>query len=318
MADNNVEISVRGKWVKVPALEINGKTVVSTGRWFKVAAIHDEDWLDCELEDPEPYIINLAEQRLKEFKVDIFTFTQRLPNTTPKYSYHMEWDNIAAIRPSSFLDWWENKLSHDTRKNIRRSARRGVVTRVTEFSDEFIKGIVEINNESPTRQGRRFPHYGKEFESVKKDYSSFLPRSEFIAAYLGDQLIGFMKIVYIGKVAAIMQLLLKMSHYDKWPANALIAKAVEHCERKGISYLTYCKYRYGNKRESPLTEFKRRNGFEEIPIPRYYVALTVKGRILMALGLHRALVEILPETPIYVLLSLRQMWWERRIRVKPL
>ena len=309
MEENTATISHKGKWVKVPAALTNGGTVVVTGRWIKVAAIQDEYWAESELEDPESCIRSLEEHRSRGFKADIFTFAQKLPNITPKYPYPIEWDNVAAIRLSSFEEWWQ-RLSQETRRNVRTSAKRGVVTRITEFNEGLIRGIMEINNESPIRQARPFHHYGKDFDAVRKDYLSFLERSEFIGAYLQDELIAFMKIVYMGEVAAIMQILSKTRHYDKRAANALIAKAVEHCAKKKCSYLTYIRYRYGKKRKSPLTEFKRRNGFVEIPIPRFYFPLTAKGKISLALKLHRSLVEILPERLIYVLLDLRRKWYE--------
>jgi len=53
MAGNSTEINVRGKWTKVPALELNGKNLIVTGRWLKVASIHDEDWLEVGVADPE-------------------------------------------------------------------------------------------------------------------------------------------------------------------------------------------------------------------------------------------------------------------------
>jgi hypothetical protein len=31
MAANSIEISVKGKWVRVPALDVNGRTIVVTG-----------------------------------------------------------------------------------------------------------------------------------------------------------------------------------------------------------------------------------------------------------------------------------------------
>ena len=80
-------------------------------------------------------------------------------------------------------------------------------------------------------------------------------------------------------------------HFDKRPANALIAKAVEICEpQRVISHLIYCSYIY-NDPKSSLTEFKRRNGFEKVLLPRYYIPLTPKGRLALNLGLHRGLVQ---------------------------
>src|SRR5438552_1655252 len=83
-------------------------------------------------------------------------------------------------------------------------------------------------------------------------------------------------------------------HHDKRPANALIAKAVEICEAKGVRYLTYGNFHYGNKGIDRLLEFKIRNGFEAILMPRFYVPLTLKGALCMRLRLHRGLLGILP------------------------
>ena len=53
------------------------------------------------------------------------------------------------------------------------------------------------------------------------------------------------------------------SHQDSRPTNALLAKAVELCEAKGVSCLIYGQFNYGNKRDNPLREFKIRCGFTE-------------------------------------------------------
>src|SRR5439155_330007 len=126
----------------------------------------------------------------------------------------------------------------------------------------------------PIRQGVRNVQYGKSFEQTKRDYSSFSERSDFLCAHVGNELIGLLKIVYRGEIASILNLLGKASHYDKRPGNVLMAKAVELCESQGISHLTYGLFNYGNKRESPLREFKIRNGFGEILVPRLLGLLT--------------------------------------------
>jgi hypothetical protein len=114
-------------------------------------------------------------------------------------------------------------------------------------------------------------------------------------------------------VANIVQLLSKIKHYDKRPANALIAKAVQLCEQQGISYLTYCNYIY-NDPKSSLTEFKRRNGFEQALLPRYYIPLTLKGKIALRLGLHQSLAQRIPKPVFSQLLKIRSFWYERRLK----
>ena len=309
MSDNTVEISVKGKWSKVPALDISGKTIIVRGRWIKVAIIHDEEWLESELEDPDFCVERLKQRESHGLRADIFTFSQKLPATLPRYPYPLEWDSIAAIRLTSFNDWWE-QLPQETRKNVRRSAKRGAVVTVKQLDDDLISGIVELNNDSPIRQKVPFAHYGKAFHEVKKDQSSFLDRSDFICAYLGSELIGFLKLVYRGEVASILQLLPKASHYDKRPANALLAKAIELCEVKRISYLTYGMFNYGNKQQNSLREFKARNGFSEILVPRFYIPLTKRGSAYMRVKLHRNLVGILPHSAIILAVSVRAKWYK--------
>jgi hypothetical protein len=307
--DESIEISVKGKWFRVPALNINGKHIVVKGRMLGVAVIEAEEWLETDLEDPALCVKKLKEQDSNRLRADIFTFAQKLPATVPRYGYHMEWDSVAAARTSSFADWWE-KLPQTTRKNVRRSQKRGVVVTVKELDDDLIRGLVELNNESPVRQGRPYPHYGKSFGQVKKDQESFPDRRELIWAHVDNELVGLLKMIYRGDVASILHLLPKASHFDKRPANALIAKAVELCEARGISHLTYGLFNYGNKRESPLREFKSRNGFEEILMPRYYIPLTVKGALAVKLKLHRGLHGLLPPPVINVIVNARARWFD--------
>ena len=54
MSNDSIEISVKGKWTSVPALAVGDKSIVVKGSWVKIASIHDEQWLETELEDPKP------------------------------------------------------------------------------------------------------------------------------------------------------------------------------------------------------------------------------------------------------------------------
>jgi hypothetical protein len=291
--NTSVEISVKGEWCKVPALQIDQATIIIRGRWIRIAAVLDEEWSEAELANPELCIQTLKRHRTGALRADIFTFSQKLPSTIPKYSYPMELDSVAAICLTSFKDWWD-KLPQVTRKNVRRSEKRAVEVKLREFDDDLVRDIVELLRDSPIRQGKRFDHYAKTFEQVKKDQSTFLGRCEFICAYTGNELIGLAKIVYCGGIAAVLQFLPKGSQQDKRPANALIAKMVEVCEAKGISHIVYGLYNYGNKRNSSLLEFKIRNGFEDFAVPRFYIPLTIKGALCLKLKLHRGFVGVLP------------------------
>jgi hypothetical protein len=302
------DLFLGGTWIKVPALDVDGTKVIVSGNWLRTAALDGEDCLDRELNDPEACIRTLKDRTSHALNADVFTFAQMLPATEPRYSYPMQRDSIAAIRLTTFANWWE-ELPQVARKNARRAAKRGVVVTTRELDDELVRGIVEINNETPSRQGRQFTHYGESVDDVKKDFSSFAHRSEFVCAHVGDELIGLIKIVYGDRVAAIMKLQSKISHYDRRPANALLAKAVECCELRGISHITYGKFRYGNQENTSLMEFKARHGFQEILVPRFYVPLTPKGRIAVKLGLHRGVAEIVPQRLLRVARQIRKIWY---------
>ncbi len=304
----SVEVSVRGKWSQVPGFDVNGKTVVVLGNWVKVASVHQEDWLETELGDPAACLRELEKQREAGLRIDVLTFAQKLPSTAPRYRYPLESESVAAIRISSFKEWWES-LPQETRKNVRRSQKRGVEIKLGEFGDELVSEIASVNNERPVRQGRRFPHYGKSLDQVRKDYSSYLDRSDLICAYYGTELIGFLKLVYRGDIASILQLLVKLAHQDKRPANALLSKAVELCSAKGLSHLTYGNFSYGNKGDCSLTEFKTRHGFQEVLVPRYYVPLTGLGTLYTKLGLYRGFLGILPGGVITAGLKARLAWY---------
>jgi|SRR5208282_1717579 hypothetical protein len=308
MTGNSIEVIARGEWVYVPVVEVNGQPLVTHGRWLKIASVHDEEWLVAETSQPELCAATLKNQKRGGVCADIFTFAQKLPNKTPKYEYPMEWESVAAVELTSFKEWWE-KLPQETRKNVRRSQRRGVTVSVKPFDDNLIKGISDVNNDSPIRQRVRNVHYGKSLERVRKDYSSFVDRSDFIVTSVGEETIGFLKLVYRGEVASILSLTTKHSHYDKRPGNALIAKAVELCEAKGVHYLTYGLFNYGNKGDNPLREFKIRNGFQEVVVPRFYLPLNLWGKLCFKLKAHRGLIGILPQNVITAGLSARARWY---------
>ena len=306
--ENTVEIRVRGRWVTEPVVDVNGMKLIATGKWLRTARVRGEEMMENELENPELYLKKLRGGGNRVLKADIFTFTQKIPATHPKHPYCMEWESVAAIRLVSFKEWWEN-LPQETRKNVRRSTKRGVLVRIKDFDDELIRGIREVNDDAPLRQGMPNAYYGKSSEETRKLYGEFVGRSDFICAYFGDELIGFMHLVYRGEVASILNLTTKPSHFDKRPANALVAKAAEVCQSKNVSYMTYGLFNYGNKGDHPLREFKLRNGFHEILVPRFFVPLTRWGKLCMKAKLHRGLVGVLPHSVLTTGVGVRALWY---------
>jgi hypothetical protein len=287
-----VDLQARGKNGYVPATVINGHTVVVTGKWLKCASVKDEDLADAQTFDhPEIYINAL---KMSALKSDFFTFAQKPPDLHPRHPYMVEWDNAAVVPITTYADWLDNRVEHDVKKAVRKASKLGVTVQVVKFDETLVRGITAIYSESPIRQGKAFAHYRKDFATVKREAETHLDKSEFIGAYYMGELIGFIKMAHLGRLTATIHVIAMKKHFDKKPMAALLAKAVETCERRGSSHLIYGSYVY-NDPNSSLTEFKRRNGFEKVLLPRYYVPLTWKGQIALKLRLHRGPSALLPQ-----------------------
>lgn len=293
-------ISVKGKLKLANAKIIYGRKVVVGGKFLKVATISDEI-CDDTIENPELIIDEVRKLGL----ADIFTFDQKLPHTEPRFPYYLENDNLAVLKIDSFEHWWNTQIGNDARRMVRKAQKQGVIAKVVPLSDELVTGIKNIYDETPIRQGKKFWHYNKSFDAVKAENSTFLKNSAFIGAYCNEELIGFDKLFYNGDRAAQIQLVSKMKDRDKAPTNALIAKAVEFCAERGITYLVYGKFSYGKKGPDSLQDFKRRNGFQQLDLPRYYIPLTLKGKFALRCKLHKGLLQLLSPSIINLLLVVR-------------
>lgn len=309
-AIHSVQVRTKGRWVTTPGIEVNGDVLITAGKRLKIAKIRGEEMREKEIEDPEVYLSALRSKKGRILKADIFTFAQKLPDVQAKYPYPSELESVAAISIASFKDWWE-ALPQESRKNVRRSQKRGVEIKLRALDSALVEGIRSVNDDSPMRQGVQNAYYGLSSEDTWKRYGDFNNRCDFICAYAGEEMIGFLHLVYRGDIAAILNLTVKPSQLDKRPANALVARAVELCDSKRISHITYGLYNYGNKRDSSLREFKIRNGFEEILVPRYFVPITAWGKLCMKANLHRGLIGILPPFVISVGLRARTMWYKK-------
>jgi len=294
-------------------MNICGREVKIHGRLCRTAHL-DADGYKF-LEDPEAV---LGELRKSEMRIDLFTFVQKLPETTPKYTYPMEWDNVAVLKVSTFEQWWTKQIRKNTRNKARQAPKKGVVIREVTFDNTLARGIWEIYNECPVRQGRRFPHYGKSLETVREMSATYLDSSIFIGAYVDDKLIGFIKLTVddIGNQAGMMHMISMIRHRDKAPANALVAQAVRSCAERHIPYLVCGRFAYGKKTQSSLSDFKERNAFERVDIPQYFVPLTRWGAIALSMKLHHRLYDRLPEPLAAKLRELRNAWYESRFQLR--
>jgi hypothetical protein len=228
----------------------------------------------------------------------------------------MEWDNLAVLPVTTFDHWWNHQIRSFPRNRARQAGKKGVVLREIPCDEALLSGICGIYNEVPVRQGKSFPHYGMTIEKAREYASTFLDRSIYIGAFLGETMIGFVKLVTDESrtQACLVHILSMLQHKDKAPTNALIAEAVRVCAAREIKYLVYEKFTYGKKRGDSLSHFKEINGFERVDLPRYYIPMTPLGKIGFRLGLHHSLVEYMPEFVTAKLRDFRRMWYGHKVQ----
>lgn len=256
-------------------------------------------------------------EKLAERNIDIFTFIERkwcCTYTDPGKDWLRAEDNIALLESRPYNEWL-NIVGKKTRNMIRKAEKADVETEVTAPSDKLSEGIWKIYNETPIRQGRAFSHFGIDLQTVKATVAYHAKDSIFIGAYLERELVGFVQLIYGDQIAVMAQILSLQRHWDKAVNNALIAKAVEVCEKSGVSWLMYG--RMGN--HPSLDAFKKSNGFSKFNLTRYYVPLTRKGRIAARLGLHKEAKNALPEPlkgaliPLFNWVSRTKEKWKRNL-----
>lgn len=285
-----------------------GRELIESEGFPSILRLRNE-YYEC-LEEPDVAIQQLLRSPVR---ADLFTFTMGLIETgKPDLNLHTEWDQVAVLSLTSYEHWWKKQINDKTRNMVRKAGKAGVEIKVVDFSDELVRGIENLYNESPIRQGRRFRHFGKKFAQIKEEHSSFLDRSEFIGAFFQGQLIGFVKLVHGRGVSNLMNIISLISQRDKAPTNALLAKAVEICCQKGVASL-----HYGTWSRRTMGDFKKHHDFHLVRVPRYYVPLTLKGNIALKLKLHVPLEDRLPEKWVDKLAEIRLKWNMRKFRGAP-
>lgn len=293
-------------------MKLCDKDVTIQGRVVRVARLDGEKYTFPD--DPEEVVRDL---RRCGTRVDVFTFLQKLPETSAAYPYPFEMDNLAVLPVSTFENWWNNQIRSYPRNRARQAGKRGVVMRRVAFGEELLRGICGVYNETPVRQGKRFPHYGMTMERAREYAGTFLDRSIYVGAFVGDVMIGFIKLTTDESrtQACLVHILSMIQHKEKAPTNALIAEGVRTCAELGVPYLVYENFNYGRKVGDSLTHFKEVNGFQRVDLPRYYVPITEIGRIALRFGLHRRLIDRIPEPVAGTFRDLRKAWYDRRYGV---
>ncbi len=309
---NAIGLKETVRWKGVPmtvdAVRVNTQTFLIMGKFIRTAELKDF-WAE-DVDNPSEVIRQLKNGPVK---ADILKFWQRIPETKPKYPYYHEWLDVAAIPITTHKHWFEKQISQSARNKIRKAAKNGVEVQEEQLSDRLIRGITELYNDSPVRRGKRFWHYGKDFETVKKELSEDLNICRFVTAYWEGELIGFIKFFIFDRYARTTLILDKLSRREKSPMNGMISKVIEICADKNMPFLVYSTWRKGDH-----GRFQASNGFVKTPVPEYFVPLTMKGRLALRLNLHRGIKGAIPEKAMIRLLNLRARWYTIRYRANPL
>src|SRR5580704_4030212 len=178
-------------------LRVCEKNIRVAGRLVRIARLDTDKYEFL----TEPALIIEGLRQCGE-RIDLFTFLERLPNplqessaSAPIFDYPFEIDNLAVLPVSTFDHWLMKQITAEARNRTRQAPKKGVVLREVPFDDALVQGIWEIYNETPVRQGRAFPHFGKDISTVRKEAATYLERSVFVGAFIGDKLIGFIKLV---------------------------------------------------------------------------------------------------------------------------
>jgi hypothetical protein len=295
-------------------LRFDNRALLVGGRLCRIARLDADDYKF--LEDPESVIAAL---RKSDMRIDLFTFLQKLPETSPRFPYPFEMDNMAVLPVTTFENWWTKQIGFKARNKAKQAEKKGISIREVPFDENLSRGIWEIYNEVPVRQGRRFPHFGKSLEKVHAMSSTWLDTSVYIGAFDGEKLVGFIKLTMddTRTQAGMMHIISLIQYRDKAPTNALVAQAVRSCADRGIRYLVYSQFAYGKKLTSSLSEFKERNAFARVDIPRYYVPLTKWGSVALSMRLHHRLTDRLPAKLADKLRDMRSKWYQKKFELKP-
>ena len=250
-------------------------------------------------------------KKLRDLNIDVFTFIERAwskPILSPNKKWIRTTDNVAILNLTTYDSWWK-KIGKKTRNMVRKSQKSGIITKISSPNLALAKGICKIYNETPIRQNRIFPHYGTGLKKVERNLLSSNDHV-FIGSYYENELVGFVDLIIGENITIISQILSLKKYWNKAINNSLIAKTVEVCLNHNRNWLMYG--RMGN--HPSLDRFKSNIGFERLNLNRYYIILTLKGKLAVRVGLHRNLKDVIPQRVISFLLPVYN--WFSTMKIK--
>ncbi len=285
MSSNIESHYVKGTCRPVAVYYVCGNKLIVEGRVVRIARLKDE--YEADISDPEAITTGL---RACGCEADLLTFWDRVPCST-RYPYLCQRETHALLPVQTYDHWWNEQIDRQMRKLVRRASKLGVEARVEEWNPELLRAIKNIFDQTPVKRNKPFWHYNRPLDQLRAELEQDLLNTEFIVARFCGEAIGFVKMIYRDKFADPVLFLSMPMHYDKLPNNLLMAKAVERCAAKGLPFIHYSAWRLGQH-----GDFLRRNAFEKFPVNRYFVPLNARGKIILLVGGHRHLWDLVPES----------------------
>ena len=109
-------------------LKADNRELRIAGRLCRIAHLDADDYKF--LDNPE---LLISELRKSKLKIDLFTFLQKPPDTSPNYPYPYHMDNLAVLPISTFDHWWTKQIGFKARNKAKQAERKGVVVREVPF-----------------------------------------------------------------------------------------------------------------------------------------------------------------------------------------
>ena len=89
-------------------MKVCGNDIKVQGRLIRTGSLAAEPYEF--LEDPEAALEDLQKAGVR---MDLFTFIQKLSQTSRQYAYPTEPDNLAVLPVSTFDAWWTSQLGRE-------------------------------------------------------------------------------------------------------------------------------------------------------------------------------------------------------------
>jgi hypothetical protein len=121
---------------RIAELSLESRDVLVRGRLCRLAHV-DVDGYKF-LTDPESAIAAL---RSSTTRAGLFTFLQKLPDTSPRYLYSFELENLAVLPISTFDHWWSQQIGFKARNKTKQAEKKVIVFREVPFGRVLVAGF---------------------------------------------------------------------------------------------------------------------------------------------------------------------------------